>query len=258
LVSYVGNAEPSEEPLAMIFALLWLVAAVIGGGIASVAGFGIGSILTPTLAVKLGTKLAVAAVSIPHLAGTVLRLALIRQHINNRVLRSFGITSAAGGLAGALLHTRFSSVVLSYILGALLVFAGLSGITGFASRMRFGSRTAWLAGAASGMFGGLVGNQGGIRSAALLRFDIDRECFVATATAIALMVDFARMPVYFITLANPLFQAWKYLVLGTAGVIVGTIAGQRVLTKIPENVFRRVVAAIILGLGIAMLSRPTL
>ena len=69
----------------MIFALVWLVAAVIGGGIASVAGFGIGSILTPTLAVKLGTKLAVAAVSIPHLAGTVLRFALIRQHINNRV-----------------------------------------------------------------------------------------------------------------------------------------------------------------------------
>jgi uncharacterized membrane protein YfcA len=240
----------------MIFTAVFLVAAVIGGGIASVAGFGIGSILTPTLAAKLGTKLAVAAVSIPHLAGTVLRFVLIRQHVNRRVLLSFGITSAAGGLAGALLHTRFSSVVLSYILGALLVFAGVTGITGVASRMRFGRRTAWLAGAASGIFGGLVGNQGGIRSAALLGFDIEKESFVATATAIALMVDFARMPVYFVTQAHQLAQVWIYLVLGTVGVVVGTIVGQRVLTKIPENVFRRVVAAIILALGIAMLVHP--
>ena len=241
----------------MIFTAGFLVAAVIGGGIASVAGFGIGSILTPTLAAKLGTKLAVAAVSIPHLAGTVLRFVLIRQHVNRRVLLSFGITSAAGGLAGALLHTRFSSVVLSYILGALLVFAGVTGITGVASRMRFGRRTAWLAGAASGIFGGLVGNQGGIRSAALLGFDIEKESFVATATAIALMVDFARMPVYFVTQAHQLAQVWSYLVLGTVGVVVGTVVGQRVLTKIPENVFRRVVAAIILALGIAMLVHPT-
>ena len=58
----------------MTFYLLLTLAAVAGGGIASVAGFGIGSILTPTLAARIGTKLAVAAVSIPHVCGTVLRL----------------------------------------------------------------------------------------------------------------------------------------------------------------------------------------
>jgi uncharacterized protein len=241
----------------MFFALLFLAAAVIGGGIASVVGFGIGSILTPTLAAKLGTKLAVAAVSIPHLAGTVLRFLLIRQHVNQRVLLSFGITSAAGGLAGAWLHTRFSSALLSYILGALLVFAGLTGITGLATRMRCGRRTAWFAGAASGIFGGLVGNQGGIRSAALLGFDLDKESFVATATAIALMVDFARMPVYLVSQAHQLVRVWIYLVLGTIGVVVGTIVGQSVLTKIREPVFRRVVALIILALGIVMLVPPS-
>jgi uncharacterized protein len=242
----------------MIFTLIFLIASVIGGGIASVAGFGIGSILTPALAAKLGTKLAVAAVSIPHLAGTALRFALIRQHVNKPVLLSFGIASAAGGLAGALLHTRFSSVVLSYVLGGLLVFAGVTGITGLASRMRFGRRIAWLAGAASGMFGGLVGNQGGIRSAALLGFDIEKESFVATATAIALMVDAARMPVYFVSEAHALAQVWVYIALGTAGVVVGTLVGQRVLTRIPEKVFRRVVAAIILALGVALLIDPRL
>ncbi|HZU43714.1 MAG TPA: sulfite exporter TauE/SafE family protein [Terriglobales bacterium] len=242
----------------MMFALVFFIAALVGGGIASVAGFGIGSILTPTLAAKLGTKLAVAAVSIPHVVGTVLRFMLIRQHVNKRVLLGFGITSALGGLAGALLHTRFSSIGLSYVLGALLIFAGITGATGVASRIRFGRTTAWLAGAASGIFGGLVGNQGGIRSAALLGFEVEKEAFVATATAIALMVDAARMPVYFITEAHQLGHVWKFLALGTAGVVIGTIVGQRVLTKIPEKLFRRIVSVIILALGIALGVHPNL
>ncbi len=242
----------------MIFALIYVLAAVLGGGIASVAGFGIGSILTPTLAARLGTKLAVAAVSIPHVIGTALRFILIRQHVNKRILLTFGIASAVGGLAGALIHTRFTSTILSYILGALLIFAGITGITGLAARMRFGRRTAWFAGAASGVFGGLVGNQGGIRSAALFGFDIEKEAFVATATAIALMVDAARMPIYFLSEAHQLGQAWKFLVLGAAGVVVGTIVGQRVLTKIPQNIFRRIVSILILALGVALVIRPDL
>ncbi len=241
----------------MIFTLIFFGAAILGGGIASVAGFGIGSILTPTLAAELGTKLAVAAVSIPHVVGTALRFVLIRQHVNKRVLLSFGITSAAGGLLGALLHTRFSSTVLSYVLGGLLVFAGMTGVSGVASRMRFGRRTAWLAGAASGIFGGLVGNQGGIRSAALLGFDIEKESFVATATAIALIVDAARMPVYFVTEAQQIAQVWRYLLVGTIGVVIGTVVGQRVLTRIPTTVFRRIVSILILALGVALLVHPS-
>lgn len=242
----------------MLYNLLYLGVAIVAGGVASIAGFGIGSLMTPTLAAVLGTKLAVAAVSIPHLAGTLLRFLMIREHVNRRVLLTFGIASAAGGLVGALLHARFSSVVLSYVLGGLLVFAGVTGIAGVASRMRFGRGMAWLAGGASGIFGGLVGNQGGIRSAALLGFDIRKEEFVATATAIALMVDAARMPVYFATQFRQISQAWIYVALGVAGVVAGTIAGQRVLRRIPELIFRRIVAVIILLLGIALLIRPTM
>ncbi len=115
-----------------------------------------------------------------------------------------------------------------------------------------------MAGAASGVFGELVGNQGGIRSAALLGFDIEKEAFVATATAIALMVDAARMPVYFASAAHQLVHAWKYLVMGTIGVVLGTVLEQQLLTRIPQGVFRRVVSVIILALGIAMAIHPNL
>lgn len=240
----------------MLFDALLTIAAILAGGIASIAGFGIGSILTPLLAMRVGTKLAVAAVSVPHLIATALRFALIREHVDKRVFLSFGITSAAGGLIGALLHTRFSSTVLSYILGALLVFAGFLGITSWSKRLRFEGAAAWVAGACSGVFGGLVGNQGGIRSAAMLGMRVPKESFVATATAIALLVDGARMPVYAAMQAKQVLEIWPLPLLAVIGVVAGTIAGERALRKIPEPLFRRVVSFIILALGISMLLDP--
>jgi len=83
--------------------LLGLVVAV-AGRVAAVAGFGIGSLLTPALGSQVGLKLAVAAISIPHVAGTGLRFWRLRQDIDHGVFWSFGITSTVGGLLGALLH----------------------------------------------------------------------------------------------------------------------------------------------------------
>jgi uncharacterized membrane protein YfcA len=104
------------------------------------------------------------------------------------------------------------------------------------------------------VFGGLVGNQGGIRSAALLGFDVPRDAFVATATAIALAVDLARMPVHLVTERTRLAVAGPVAV-ATAGAIGGTLVGARLLGRIPEGVFRRVVAVLLLALGAYMLAR---
>jgi uncharacterized membrane protein YfcA len=133
----------------------------------------------------------------------------------------------------------------------------MMGITGWSQRLRFTGAAAWIAGALSGIFGGLVGNQGGIRSAAMLGMQVSKESFVATATAIALVVDAARMPVYAITQAKQVVEIWPFLLFATLGVVMGTIAGARMLRRIPEPVFRRVVSAIILALGISMLLAPS-
>jgi len=228
-------------------------AGLAAGAIASVAGFGIGSILTPLLSLHLGTKLAVAAVSIPHVVGTGLRLWMLRGRIDRRTFLWFGLASAAGGLAGALLHADASNRALGVLLGCLLVFVGISGLSGLMERVRFGRRAAWIAGIVSGAFGGLVGNQGGIRSGALLAFDVDKEAFVATATAVGLIVDGARMPVYLAMEWNSLAAVWPLISIATAGVVAGTLGGRRVLTRVPEATFRRVVAVLLLALGAWMI-----
>jgi hypothetical protein len=204
------------------------------------------------LALEVDTRLAVAAVSIPHVIGTALRLWLLHGGVDRRVLWSFGLTSAAGGLAGAALHGSASHRWLALLFGALLLFAAVSEVTGLARRMRFRGWVAWLAGAVSGMLGGLVGNQGGIRSAALLGFDLSKQTFVGTATAIGLFVDGARLPVYLATQHTEMIAIWPWIALATIGVIGGTVLGSRALRWIPEVWFRRVLALVLAILGAAM------
>lgn len=232
---------------------LMAVVSVLAGAIASVSGFGIGSLLTPLLAVRVGTKLAVAAVSIPHVTATALRFWLLRQHVDRQLLWSFGLMSAAGGLAGALLHNYADSPALTLVFGGLLVFTGVMGLTGLSERLRFRGWIAWVAGAVSGLLGGLVGNQGGIRSAAMLGFDVPRHAFVATATAVGLIVDGARLPVYLATQGREIAGLWPIFVTATTGAVVGTIVGERFLRRIPEPLYRRLVAVLVLALGVFML-----
>jgi len=109
----------------------------------------------------------------------------------------------------------------------------------------------------SGIFGGLVGNQGSIRSAALLGFHVPRDAFVATATAIALLVDVGRVPVYLGTQWSSILHRWPQIVIALAGVVVGTLVGTRLLRWIPENIFKRIVGLLVLAIGIYMLVHPS-
>ena len=234
-----------------------LAAAGLGAGaLASVVGFGIGSLLTPVLALAAGTKVAVAAVSIPHLVGTALRFAQMHRHVDWHVFFTFGMVSAVGGLLGAILHTQAGGSTLSVVFGALLILVSIFELTGVAGRIRFDGTLAWVAGIVSGLLGGLVGNQGGIRSGALLGFHLKRDAFVATATAIGLVIDAARMPIYFTTDRAAVLAIWPAVAFATAGVVIGTLAGKRLLARVPEAWFHTIVAVVLFVLGTVMILRP--
>jgi hypothetical protein len=238
-----------------LFSLVVFLVAVIAGGVAALSGFGIGSLLTPLLATAMGMKTAIAAVSVPHFVATAVRFWSLRKYIDRRVLLHFGIASAAGGLLGALSQSRANSPILTLVFGCLLLFAGLSALAGWTDRMRFRRDTAWIAGVLSGLFGGLVGNQGGIRSAALLSFQMQKESLVATATATGIIIDFARMPVYIVTQRSALLSAKTDILLALIGCLVGTFWGVRVLERIPAHRYKQALSLFICALGVYLILR---
>jgi uncharacterized protein len=235
--------------------LLTFVVAVLAGATAAIAGFGIGSLLTPLLAARLGTGLAVAAVAIPHAVASALRAWRLRSAIDWTVLRGFGLLSALGGLAGGLLYARLGNRVLTGVLGVLLIATAVAGITGWTSRWRPGGWRAHLLGVLSGLFGGVVGNQGGLRAAALLTFGLAPVAFVATSTMTGLLVDAARTPIYLVRAGSSLLGVRDLVIAATAGVVTGTLLGERLLFGLSAERFRRVVAGLIGLVGLVLLSQ---
>lgn len=229
--------------------------AVLSGATASIVGFGIGSMLTPLLALQLGTDIAVAAVALPHAAATALRCWRLRKEIDWSVLRRFGILSALGGLCGAFAYTRLDAAALTRVLGGLLLLTALAQLAGLAARWRPRGAAVAALGAASGFFGGIAGNQGGLRAAALTAFHLHPLAFVATSTATGLLVDAARTPVYLAAAGRALLLLWGPIAVMTAGVLLGTLLGERILLGMSRERFARVIAAAIGALGIWLLVR---
>lgn len=229
--------------------ILVATAAVLAGAVAAVSGFGIGSLLTPLLMLWMPPAHAVALLAIPHAAATAVRWLRLREAVHGPTFRQFGVASAIGGLGGAVLQSRLAGPALTIVLGSLLIVAGTTEMLG--RRVPLPRTSFWrlAGGVLSGFFGGLVGNQGGIRSAALLGFDLSPRQLVATATASALLVDAARLPIYVGLFGGVIADAARLCFLLTAGVILGTFAGVPLLGRIPESLYRRLVGALLLVLG---------
>ena len=179
----------------LFFAVL-LAVGTLSGATAAVIGFGIGSLLTPFLLARLEPHLAIAVVALPHLIATGIRYVHHRQWVNRTVLLRFGVPSAFGGLVGAVLQGTFRSAGLVSVLAILLILTGIANLTRGFGGWRPGPIVAAVLGLLSGIFGGLVGNQGGLRAAGLTAFALEPRAYMATATAVALLIDAARTPVY--------------------------------------------------------------
>lgn len=233
-----------------MFLLLVALVAVLAGATASIAGFGIGSLLTPLLALRFGTPVAIALVALPHAAATVLRAWRLRAAVDWALFRRFGLWSAIGGLAGALLFTRLAGPALTRLLGALLVLTAISTLTGWAARVRLPSWAAWLLGLLSGFFGGIVGNQGGLRAGALLGLGLAPATFVAVSTMSGVIVDAVRTPLYVTRAGADVARAWPVVLVATAGAIAGTLVGERLIFGMHPRTFQRVVALLIGVLGL--------
>lgn len=232
---------------------LAFLVAVVAGAIAAVSGFGIGSLLTPLLLLWFAPPVAVALVSVPHAIATAVRLYSLRDQIHGPTFRQFGIASAAGGLTGALLQSRLTSPVLTVVLAGLLTLAGTGELLG--RRVPIPATRPWelAGGVLSGIFGGLVGNQGGIRAAALLGFNLTAGQLVATSTASAILVDLARLPVYLGVSGTTIAPQWRLLLVLSAGVLAGTALGVPLLGRLPAPIYRRLLGGLLVTLAVWLL-----
>ncbi len=216
-------------------------------------GFGLGTVLTPVFTIFYDIKLAVLMVAIVHLLNNLFKLYLFRAHIDFSIIRRFGFLSILGAFIGAVLQFYVYSDSLKMMLGIALLLLGGTELLPTDKKIRIPQRVDFIGGFSSGLLGGLIGNQGAIRSAYLLNYQITKEAFIATATLIASVIDLTRIPIYLTTHHEQLASEWTNIFPVVVVAYCGTLIGKRLLKRIDLSTFKKIVAGFVVLLGLGLI-----
>jgi uncharacterized protein len=106
-----------------------------------------------------------------------------------------------------------------------------------------------IGGGISGLITGLVGTGGALRAIFLTGFNLEKTKYIATAAVIALGTDATRIPVY-LSQGFLLQQYYHYIPILAATAIGGSYVGKKIVGKIDQNKFRKIVLVAIIIVSI--------
>ena len=252
----------------MDFVIIGLVA-FLASGLTLYSGFGLGTVLLPAFALFFPAPVAVAATGLVHLLNGLFKGGLLWRQAEWGVVLRFGLPAIPAAIAGAWLLGRLGAgdVLFSWSLAgrtfgptpaALVVGGVMIGLGLLELQPWFQRLAAPLGGLATGLLGGLTGQQGALRSMFLLRFGLDPARFIATGVMIAVLIDLSRLPVYALTVgvAAGDIDTRQGLLVGWAVLcaFAGAWGAVRWLKKVTIDLVRAVVAAAMLAIGAALVA----
>jgi len=142
---------------------------------------------------------------------------------------------------------------------AIFVFASFD-LLPARRQLAFPRRYIPLGGAMSGLFGGLSGHQGALRSAFLIKAGLSKEGFIGTGVTCAVLVDVARLAVYGSSFFSMHFRVlgessgWTLLAAATASAFLGAWLGARWMRKVTLAAVQRLVGSLLLVMAVALAS----
>jgi uncharacterized protein len=150
---------------------------------------------------------------------------------------------------GASLVGILSQDILKVILGIFLILISISFL--FRPALKFPTNlwTVITGGGISGFVTGLVGTGGALRATFLTGFNLEKTKYIATATVIALGTDATRIPSY-ISQGFLLEQYYYYIPILFVAAIGGSYIGKKIVGKINQNIFRKIVLVAIILVSI--------
>ena len=233
------------------------------------SGFGLGTILTPVMLIFFPPEIAISLTGIVHFCNNIFKLSIIGSQFNKEVLIKFGIPAVIFAFAGSyalffisndtlfthhLFVNKTDVSYLQFIIAIILIFFALIDLIPFFKKLKFNKSILPIGGILSGFFGGLTGNQGALRSAFLIKMNLEKSVFIATTVVISFFVDLTRISVYISKIKD--FEISNYLILGLAAIvsaIAGSFIGFKSLKKITLNFIRNLVAIMILLIAFLLL-----
>ena len=236
----------------------WLIlgaAAIVASTIGGVAGFGTGVIMVPAIAWRMGVKATVPVLTVCMLVGNSARVWFSRREIEWRVVAAFLAGAVPMTMIGATLYAHIDSEWISRILGLFMVLAvplrRWLAQSGIVVRLRHMP----LVGAAFGFLSALVGAVGPIMTPFFLSYGLRKGRYLATdalctvGAYITRAIMFRRADL----LSGPLVLTGLYI---GAVMIGGAWLGRRLIDRMSERTFLRVLEVLLVVFGLQFLCWP--
>lgn len=242
---------PIDEIL--LFTLLALVAEIIG----TISGFGSSVFFVPVAAYFFDFHSVLGITAIFHVFSNLSKIYFFKRGVNWNIVLYLGIPAIIFVSLGAYLSKFFDSTLLELILAVFLIGFSILFLIAQNVKIKPTHTNSIMGGSISGFVAGLLGTGGTIRGMTLAAFNLNKDVFIATSAFIDFGVDLSRGIVYF---SNG-YMHWhdmKFVLILIAVSIVGTYIGKKVLDRVSETTFKRIVLFVILGIGIVTLLQQIL
>ena len=228
----------------------------MASAVGTMTGFGTSTIMVPILLLVYPVPQTLLFVGIIHWFGNLWKLLLFRRGLQWKLVLYFGLPGIATTYLGARLMFNISSGVLSRILGgfmiAYVVFLVLKG----SFKVKQSMATSVCGGALSGFLAGIFGIGGAVRAMFLSAFNLPKEVYIATAGAIAIIVDTTRLTTYITGGAQLESMLLWTMPLFIVASFIGAQIAKRIVDRIPQKHFRPVVAVFLFLVALKLLFFP--
>jgi uncharacterized membrane protein YfcA len=229
--------------------ILFFISALIAEIIGTMAGFGSSTIFLPLALLFVDFKTAIILVAIFHLFGNLSRIIFFRQGFDKKIILQFGVPSILFSLLGALLIGVLPQPILKLILGIFLITTSASFLIKPGLKIPANTGSFIAGGSATGFITALVGTGGALRATLLQGFNIEKVKYIATAVTIALATDVTRIPVY-ISQGFLTESYFLYIPILFGIALAGSFMGRRIVKRINQEFFRRIVLIAIILVSI--------
>jgi hypothetical protein len=229
--------------------ILFFIAAFISEIVGTIAGFGSSTIFLPISLFFVDFKTALILVAIFHFFGNIGRISFFKHGLNKKILLLFGVPSILLSILGASLVGILPQSILKMILGGFLIFISASFILRPKLSFPTDTKTVLFGGGISGFITGLVGTGGALRATFLTGFNLEKTKYIATAASIALGTDATRIPVY-VSQGFLAEQFYYYIPILFALAISGSFIGRKIVNKIDQEKFKKIVLIAIILVSI--------
>ncbi|MBI3308671.1 MAG: sulfite exporter TauE/SafE family protein [Candidatus Melainabacteria bacterium] len=235
------------------------------------SGFGLGTILLPVFAIFFPLSIAIPLVAIIHFINNILKVIILGKFANINVVAKFGLPALVSAFFGAWIlkylsdikpvfnysinTSIFSITALKTVIGLLIIIFALFDLMPKLQKIQFDKKYLFVGGLLSGLFGGLSGHQGALRSSFLVKCNLSKESFIGTGTVIACMVDISRLIAYssFFSV-DILSENTSLLVLTILFSMIGVLLGNKLLRKITFESIQKIVGFMLITMAVLLIA----